>query len=68
VISNSRAGIQRPVALFLGADSPPFFGEAAKWLAALLGTSILSIPGGHGAQYHHPEEVAQAIRDFLGED
>ena len=62
------AGIQRPVAVLFGADSPPFFGEAANWLAGRLGTSALTIPGGHGVHYDHPEEVAQAIRDFMAAD
>jgi pimeloyl-ACP methyl ester carboxylesterase len=60
------AGIQRPAAVLFGANSPPFFGEAAKWLAGRLGTAAQTIPGGHGAHYDHPEEVANAVRSFLG--
>jgi pimeloyl-ACP methyl ester carboxylesterase len=59
------AGIQRPVAVLFGTDSPPFFGEAANWLAGRLGTDAQTIPGGHGVHYDHPEEVATAVRDFL---
>lgn len=62
------AGIQRPVAVLCGANSPPFFGEAANWLAGRLGTGALSIPGGHSVHYDHPEEVAGAIRKFMGAD
>jgi pimeloyl-ACP methyl ester carboxylesterase len=59
------AGVQRPVAVLYGADSPPFFGEAANWLAGRLGTKALTIPGGHGAHYDLPRDVAKAIRGFM---
>ena len=62
------AGIERPVAVLCGADSPPFFGEAADWLAGRLGTSALTIPGGHGVHYDRPEEVARAIRNLVAAD
>ena len=58
------ASAQRPIAVLYGAESPPFFGEAANWLAGRLGTTVLTIPGGHGAHYDLPQEVAKAIRDF----
>ena len=58
------AAVKRPVAVLFGAQSPPFFGEAANWLAARLGTQALNIPGGHGAHYDMPQEVAKAIREF----
>ena len=58
------AAVKRPVAVIFGAESPPFFGEAATWLAARLGTQALTIPGGHGAHYDKPQEVAKAIREF----
>lgn len=62
------AKMQRPVALLYGADSPPFLGEAANWMAGRLGTQALTIPGGHGAHYDMPEEVAKAIRSFMAAD
>lgn len=62
------AKVQRPVAVLFGADSPPFFGEAANWLAGRLGTDVLTIPGGHGVHYDYPEEVAKAIRNFMAAD
>jgi pimeloyl-ACP methyl ester carboxylesterase len=62
------AGVQRPVAVLYGADSPPFFGEAANWLATRLGTAAVTIPGGHGVHYEYPQEVAKAIRSFMADD
>ena len=62
------AGIQRPIAVLFGTDSPPFFGEAANWLAGRLGTDALIIPGGHGVHYDRPEEVAGAVRNFMVAD
>jgi pimeloyl-ACP methyl ester carboxylesterase len=58
------AGAQKPVAVLYGTESPPFFGEAARWLAGRLGTEATTIPGGHGAHYELPEDVAKAIRDL----
>lgn len=60
------AGLQKPVAVLYGVDSPPFFGEAADWLAGRLGTEAIAIPGGHGAHYDLPEEVAKAIANLAG--
>lgn len=62
------AGVQRPVSVLFGAESAPFFGEAANWLAERLGTEAVTIPGGHGAHYDMPEEVAKAIRGFMAGD
>jgi pimeloyl-ACP methyl ester carboxylesterase len=56
---------QRPIAVLYGAESPPFFGEAANWLADRLGTTAVVIPGGHGAHYELPEEVAGAVKDCV---
>jgi len=61
------ASIQRPVTVLYGADSPPFFGEAARWLAGRLGTNAITIPGGHGVHYDLPEEVVKVIKSFLAE-
>ena len=59
------AGVRRPVAVLFGAASPFFFGEAANWLSSRLGTTAMTIPGGHGVHYEFPEEVAKAIKAFM---
>ncbi len=59
------AQVQKPVAVLYGADSPPFFGEAANWLSERLGTEPVTISGGHGSHYDMPEEVAKIIRDLV---
>jgi pimeloyl-ACP methyl ester carboxylesterase len=61
------ARVTIPVEVLCGADSPPFFGEAAAWLAQRLGTKVQVIPGNHGVHYSIPEEVAKAIKDFTRE-
>ncbi len=59
------AQVQKPVAVLYGADSPPFFGEAASWLSERLGIEPMTISGGHGPHYDRPEEVAKIIRDLV---
>jgi pimeloyl-ACP methyl ester carboxylesterase len=59
------AAVQRPITVLCGLDSPPFFGEAADWLATRLGAKAQFIPGGHGSHYDLPEEVAKAIRSLV---
>jgi pimeloyl-ACP methyl ester carboxylesterase len=59
-------GVQRPVAVLYGLESPPFFGEAATWLAGHLGAEVTVMPGGHGLHYELPGEVARFIRSFAG--
>jgi pimeloyl-ACP methyl ester carboxylesterase len=54
-----------PMLLLAGAESPPFFGEAADWLAARLGGATERVPGGHGAPFDHPAEVAALLARFL---
>ena len=61
------ARVSTPVRVLCGSESPPFFMEAAGWLAERLGTSVAVIPGGHGAHYELPDEVAKAITDFEAE-
>jgi hypothetical protein len=56
------------MAVLYGTDSPPFFGEAAIWLAERLGTTVTRILGNHGVHYAMPEETARAIRTFASED
>jgi pimeloyl-ACP methyl ester carboxylesterase len=59
--------VSTPVEVLCGADSPPFFMEAASWLAQRLSTAVEVIPGNHGVHYSLPAEVAKAIRDFPAE-
>jgi pimeloyl-ACP methyl ester carboxylesterase len=61
------AEVSTPVVVLCGADSPPFFMEAATWLAERLGTTVQVIPGNHGVHYSMPGEVAKVIRDFAAE-
>jgi pimeloyl-ACP methyl ester carboxylesterase len=58
------ARVSTPVDVLCGADSPPFFMEAAAWVAERLGMSVGVIPGNHGVHYSMPDEVAKAIREF----
>ena len=60
------AKVERPVSVLYGEDSPPFFGETANWLADRLRTDVVKIRGGHGVHYEYPDEVAKAIREFMG--
>ncbi len=59
------AAVKTPVVVFYGADSPPFFGEAARWLGERLDTEVRVIPGGHGVHYALPEEVVRVLVPFL---
>jgi pimeloyl-ACP methyl ester carboxylesterase len=49
-----------------GLESPPFFGEAATWLAGRMGVEVTTMPGGHGLHYQLPGEVAGFVRGFAG--
>lgn len=56
-----------PTSVLVGREQQaPFFAEAAGWLAARLGTSVERTPGGHGAQFTNPVELAETIRRFAG--
>jgi pimeloyl-ACP methyl ester carboxylesterase len=61
------ARVSTPVAVLCGSESPPFFMEAATWLAERLHTTVEVMPGDHGAHYCLPDEVAKRIRDFAAE-
>jgi pimeloyl-ACP methyl ester carboxylesterase len=58
------ARVSTPIKVLCGAESAPFFMEAATWLAERLGTTVEVMPGDHGAHYGIPGEVAKRIRDF----
>ena len=60
------ARVSTPIEVLCGSDSPPFFMEAATWLAERLRTGVVVIPGNHGAHYSLPDEVAKAIRASRG--
>ena len=59
------AAISVPVQVLVSEESPPFFAEAAEWLAARLGVEIIRTPGSHTPQWDRPEELVNAIRPFL---
>ena len=59
------AQIKKPVAVLYGAESPPFFREAATWLSQRLGTEPVVMAGGHGSHYDMPHEVSKIIRDLV---
>jgi len=61
------ARLSTPIEVLCGSASPPFFMEAASWLAERLGTTVEVMPGDHGAHYCLPEEVAKRIRKFAAE-
>ena len=45
--------------VFCGADSPPFFREAAAWLAERLGTNVQVMPGDHGVTLRDAQRGGQ---------
>jgi pimeloyl-ACP methyl ester carboxylesterase len=61
------AAVSIPIDVLCGSDSPPFFMEAATWLAARLSTPVGVMPGNHGVHYSLPDEVVKMIRDFTAE-
>ncbi len=62
------AAVSRPVVLLAGKESAPFFRPAAEWLAARLGTEVISLGGAHTPQRDRPQEVADAIRRYVKGD
>ena len=59
------AALAQEVAVMSGTKSPPFFGEAALWLAAKLGTTAIRLPATHTPQTDDPALVAEAVRGFI---
>jgi pimeloyl-ACP methyl ester carboxylesterase len=56
-----------PMLLLAGAESPPFFREAAEWLAARLGGTVEQVPGGHGAPFARAADVAARVARHLAQ-
>jgi pimeloyl-ACP methyl ester carboxylesterase len=54
-----------PVLVLAGSTSPPFFREAADWLAARLGGVVEQVPGGHGAPFDHVADTAARVARFI---
>jgi tetratricopeptide (TPR) repeat protein len=48
-------------------ESPPFFHEAAVWLADRLGVAVREIAGGHAGYLDSPAAVADGLRPLLRE-
>lgn len=59
------AAVEVPVHVMVGTDSAPFFGEAARWLAARLGVEVSTLTGGHAPYFDRPEVVTKEVRPFL---
>ncbi len=56
------AALDVPVRILVGEDQRlPLFHEAATWLADRVGASVLTAPGGHGAHWSHPLQLASFI-------
>jgi pimeloyl-ACP methyl ester carboxylesterase len=51
----------RPRVAHCGRREPPFFREAADWLAGRLDATVEQVPGGHGAAFDHAADVAARI-------
>jgi pimeloyl-ACP methyl ester carboxylesterase len=56
-----------PVRLLVSEDSLPFLAEIAGRFGHRLGVEVATTPGGHDAYHEYPEELAAAVRPFLGE-
>jgi pimeloyl-ACP methyl ester carboxylesterase len=54
-----------PLLILCGAESPPFFREAAEWLGGHLGARVEPVPGGHGAPFDHASDVAGRVARFV---
>jgi pimeloyl-ACP methyl ester carboxylesterase len=59
------AALAPPVQVVASAESAPFFGEIARWLAGRLGVEVVRTPGTHTPYLDHPKELARTVRPFL---
>lgn len=56
-----------PITILVGEEErPPFFHEAARWLADRLGTAVGSAPGAHGPYFSAPADLAATLRGIEG--
>ena len=61
------AAVEVPVRVMVRTESaPPFYEEAARWLADRLNAELERLPGGHTPYSNRPEELAETIRPLLG--
>ena len=56
-----------PMLLLAGVESPPFFREAAEWLAARLAGTVEQVPGGHGAPFDHATDIATRVERCIAQ-
>ena len=59
------AGVEVPMLVMAGAESPPLLIETSRWLASRLHVALETLPGGHAPYFDRPEEMAQALRSPL---
>ena len=59
------AGVEGPVMILAGAESPPFLIEVSRWLAAHLNVELETLPGEHAPYFDRPEEMARVLRPLL---
>jgi pimeloyl-ACP methyl ester carboxylesterase len=53
------------LSVLAGAETAPFFRDAARWLAERLGTTLRETPGAHTPQFDQPNALADVIRPLL---
>ncbi len=54
-----------PIVPAAGVESPPFFREAARWIADRVAREVVSTPGAHVSMIDRPAEFAEAVRPLL---
>jgi pimeloyl-ACP methyl ester carboxylesterase len=61
----SLAAIRLPVHVLIGEAGAPWAPPMAVWLAGVLGTDVVTVPGGHGAYLDEPQQFAASLRSHL---
>lgn len=62
------AALDIPSLVLSAEQTAPFFVEAAEWLAARLGTTVVKVPGGHMGFLNHEADFAKQIElAYLGD-
>ncbi len=60
------AAVEVPVRVMVRTENaPPFYGEAARWLADRLNVELERLHGGHTPYFDRPEEMAETLRPLL---